>query len=139
LSDACKLTQLIIKNNLPLHDLLFAILSAANSGLESFLLTGTLRYPPEYRLAFRELGLSIGLQAIEKMQLMMHQYPENFSKRESLSSQLASFGKHLHLKGKIENFWLLPENQKSTTWREHLDINSVMLATSLAPDGYLML
>jgi hypothetical protein len=31
-----------------------------------------------------------------------------------------------------------PENQKSSTWNDHLDINSVMLATSLHPDGYLM-
>jgi len=30
-------------------------------------------------------------------------------------------------------------NQKSITWSEYLDINSVMLATSLAPDAYLML
>jgi hypothetical protein len=139
LTDACTLTQLIIKSNLSLHDLLSEILSAAKSGMESFVLTDTLRYPPDYRLAFRELGLSIGLQAIEKMQLMINQYPDNFSKLEPLSSQLASFGQHLHLKEKIENFWLVPENQKSTTWSEHLDINSVMLATSLAPDGYLIL
>ena len=139
LNDACMLTQLIIRNHPPLHDLLAEILAAAKSGLASFVLTDTLRYPPEYRLAFRELGLSIGLQAIEKMQLMIHQYPENFSKQEPLSSQLASFGQHLDLKEKIENFWLVSENQKSTTWSEHRDINSVMLATSLAPDGYLML
>ncbi|MCK4379147.1 MAG: hypothetical protein KAW01_07375, partial [Deltaproteobacteria bacterium] len=82
LTDACTLTQLIIKSNLSLHDLLSEILSAAKNGLESFVLTDTLRYPPDYRLAFRELGLSIGLQAIEKMQLMINQYPENFSKLE---------------------------------------------------------
>lgn len=139
LSDACILTQLIIRNNLPLHDLLSEILSAAKSGLESFVFTDTLHYPPEYRLAFRELGLSIGLRTIEKIQLLTKQYPGNFSKRETLSSQLASFRQYLLLKEKIENFWLVTENQKSNTWREHLDINSVMLATSLAPDGYLML
>ena len=139
LTDACTLTQLIIKSNLSLHDLLSEILAGAETGLRSFVQTDALRYPPEYRLAFRELGLAIGLQAVEKIQLMIHQHPENFSRLESLPSQLASFRQYLHIKEIIENFWLVPENQKSPTWREHLDINSVMLATSLAPDGYLIL
>jgi hypothetical protein len=30
-----------------------------------------------------------------------------------------------------------PQNKKSSTWREHCDINMVMSATSLAPDGFL--
>ena len=37
----------------------------------------------------------------------------------------------------IENFWLEDSARKANTWREHLDINMVMLATSLAPDGFL--
>jgi len=37
----------------------------------------------------------------------------------------------------IENFWLDPANQKAGTWKDHRHINMVMLATSLAPDGYL--
>jgi hypothetical protein len=36
----------------------------------------------------------------------------------------------------IEIFWLESCNQKSDTWLEHLDINRVMLATSLVPDGF---
>jgi len=139
LSDACILTQLIIKSNLPLQNLLSRILAGAETGLRSFVQTDDLRYPPEYRLAFRELGLAIGLQAVEKIQLMIHQHPKNFSKLESLSSQIASFRQYLYIREIIENFWLVAENQKSPTWNEHLDINSIMLATSLAPDGYLIL
>ena len=30
-----------------------------------------------------------------------------------------------------------PRKRKTNTWTEHRDINMVMLATSLAPDGYL--
>ena len=30
-------------------------------------------------------------------------------------------------------------NRESQTWAEHRDINSVMLATCLMPDGYLEL
>jgi hypothetical protein len=39
----------------------------------------------------------------------------------------------------IEKFWLDPRNRESETWAGHRDINMVMLATSLAPDGYLTL
>jgi hypothetical protein len=39
----------------------------------------------------------------------------------------------------IESFWRNPRNQHATTWEEHRDINEVMLATSLAPDGFLVL
>ena len=51
--------------------------------------------------------------------------------------QLARLGKFSYLSEVIEGFWLQPANRQVGTWREHADINSVMLATSLAPDGYL--
>ena len=57
--------------------------------------------PADHRLAFRELGLAIGLAA--------------------------------------ESFWLLPEHRQVRTWLDHEDINDVMLATSLVPEGFLML
>jgi hypothetical protein len=37
----------------------------------------------------------------------------------------------------IEDFWLLPAHQRGQRWKEHLDINRVMLATSLLPDEFL--
>jgi hypothetical protein len=39
----------------------------------------------------------------------------------------------------IEAFWLEDANRESGAWKEHRDINMVMLATSLAPDGFLTL
>ncbi len=39
----------------------------------------------------------------------------------------------------IEKFWLERKNRKASSWTEHRNINMVMLATSLAPDGYLTL
>jgi len=139
LSDACTLTQLIISSNLPLYEMLLELLYNSKTGLDSFVLTDTLHYPSEYRLAFRELGLSIGLRAIEKMQMLIKEHPKNFANSKLLDSRLASFLEYLDISETIEKFWLEPKNQKSSTWREHLDINSVMLATSLAPEGYLML
>ena len=43
------------------------------------------------------------------------------------------------LAGMIEEFWVKPENRRVEIWVEHRDINMVMLATSLAPDGCLTL
>jgi hypothetical protein len=37
----------------------------------------------------------------------------------------------------LERFWLDPISRTASTWNEHRDINSVMLATSLAPAGFL--
>jgi hypothetical protein len=34
-------------------------------------------------------------------------------------------------------FWLTPGNRETPQWAAHRDINDVMLATSLVPDGYL--
>ena len=44
---------------------------------------------------------------------------------------------YLPLGKDIEAFWLDPVNQEAETRKEHLDINTVMLATSLAPGGFL--
>lgn len=38
---------------------------------------------------------------------------------------------------KIECFWLEPAHRETTTWQSHADINEVMLATSLRPEGLL--
>ncbi|TFF63553.1 MAG: hypothetical protein EU521_01210 [Promethearchaeota archaeon] len=62
-------------------------------------------------LAFRELGLAIGLEASKHMNI------------------LESYWK---LKQNIVTYWL--EHQD---WREHKDINQVMLATSLQPEEFL--
>ena len=36
-------------------------------------------------------------------------------------------------------FWLEPRHREVDTWKEHRDISEVMLATSLLPDGVLVL
>jgi len=139
LTDAFKLTQLIAHGNFQLTHMLSTLLHFAKRGLDAFALEDVLHYPAEYRLAFRELGLSIGLQTITKMMLMIKEHPDDFPEQQSLILQLREFSSHLSLQEKIENFWQTAANQKSKTWTEHIDINSVMLATSLEPDGYLLL
>jgi len=43
------------------------------------------------------------------------------------------------LREMIERFWLEGTNRKTSIYTTHHDINEVMLATSLAPDGFLQL
>lgn len=139
LTDAFKVVQLTVDSNLQMQDMLSTLLHSAQSGLDDFSHADTLNYPADYRLAFRELGLVIGLQTVEKMELMIRQHPDCFPEQHLLISQLADFSPHLPLIKSITKFWLTPANQQSSTWTEHIDINSVMLATSLGPDGYLLL
>ena len=103
------------------------LLDAAHSGLAIYVRGGDLQLPARYRLAFRELGLAIGLHAVERMQ----------AGDPGQRAQLEGLAQYLPLAGDIEAFWLDPAQQRSAAWIEHQDINTVMLATSLVPDGYL--
>ena len=49
------------------------------------------------------------------------------------------FARYAQLRTELESFWRDPGHRRSRTWLEHADINDVMLATSLAPDGFLVL
>jgi hypothetical protein len=80
-----------------------ALVNAAEKGLEYCRIS--------HDLAFRELGLAIGLQAAKKMSVLEEYWS---------------------LINEINNYWL-----QNSDWTEHQDINRVMLATSLAPDSFL--
>ena len=43
------------------------------------------------------------------------------------------------LRTEIEAFWLRSEHRRVDSWREHENINAVMLATSLQPEGFLVI
>jgi hypothetical protein len=139
LSSAYKLSQLIVNEGVEQADLLDALLSAARMGLQSYERGTALALPADYRLAFRELGLSIGLRAMEKLRGLIEQTPHDFEMRHRLQSRTKDLTRYAHLHDIIETFWLVPANRQRSSWTGHRDINMVMLATSLAPDGYLSL
>jgi hypothetical protein len=139
LSSAYKLSQLIVNEGGEQADLLDALLSAARMGLQSYERGTALALPADYRLAFRELGLSIGLRAMEKLRGLIEQTPRDFEMRHRLQSRTKDLTRYAHLHDIIETFWLAPANRQRSSWTGHRDINMVMLATSLAPDGYLSL
>jgi hypothetical protein len=113
--------------------LLEALLAAATAGLGIYVARADLRQPATHRLAFRELGLALGLAAVARL-------ADDAQRLSSAAS--ASIGRvrpHVALRDAIEAFWLAPEHRETAAWREHADINDVMLATSLVPEGFLVL
>ncbi len=115
LVDANRLTQL--GRDLPLRD---AILEAARVGLEHYARQPALRLSADHRLAFRELGLAIGLAAADAI-------------------GAPGFERFASIRDAITRFWADDGHRSSRTYLDHEDINDVMLATSLQPDGFLRL
>ena len=139
LSDAFWVTQLAVKGCFTGTDLLAVLLDASLAGLLAFGREDVLRLPADYRLAFRELGLSIGLEAVERLSGFIERNERAFSKERELKLQTKALKQYEGLTEAIDRFWLEPEHQGARSWTEHQEINMVMLATSLAPDGYLTL
>jgi hypothetical protein len=112
LLDALMLARLDFK------PLLRQVLADAEASVAAAARSPALHLPAVQRLAFRELGLALGL----------HAAPLLGSK---------SLMRYLPLADQLEQFWLSPRHQAATSWIEHRDINAVTLAACLAPEGSL--
>ena len=139
LADACRLFQLVMNGRLNNTGLLIDLLEHSFTGLEVYLMSRQFELPVDYRLAFRELGLSIGLHAIERIKDIMAETIHEFPDAGSVDSRITLFDRYLNLAQQLERFWLEQRNRNSRSWKGHEDINNVMLATSLAPYSYLKL
>jgi len=103
-----------------------SLFAAALDGLQIF--SGNVydhRQPPEYRLAFRECGLSLGFRVLYGLR-------ESFS---SFNINLDKLSHYLALANEIENFWTTERSRQSLTWSDHRDINAVSLASSILANG----
>jgi hypothetical protein len=137
LFDACRVAQLIVSGNLEQARLLEILLESSLIGLNSFVKQNSLELPARYRLAFREFGLSIGLRAVERIRERIEQKSVLLRKKDSLDLLLKTLSRYAGLRQIIEKFWLEETNREADSWIAHDDINKVMFATSLAPDGFL--
>lgn len=113
------------------------LLDAALIGLRYYMASGESKAPAEYRLAFRELGLAIGLQAAERLSRLPRQ--AGVRTEEGVNSAFEALHRYLPLSQQLRDFWLDPGHRSVHSWEEHRDINEVMLATALLPDGFLEL
>ncbi len=100
---------------------------------------GSLELPAGYRLPFRELGLSIGLSGAELLQVWIRENPALFQRQDVLQRQVGSLVGLNTVRRSIEQFWIRDTNRQADTWTGHQEINMVMLATSLAPRGFLVI
>jgi hypothetical protein len=140
LSGAYAIAQLTLAGVTGYATLIPTLLEGARTGLahqaeERDALSG----PTDYRLAFRELGLSIGLHALEHTRELAADNSAVFDPLRDFRTLGRQLLDYVPLIRRIEDFWLDPKNQRSETWTAHTDINAVMLATSLVPEGYLTL
>lgn len=137
IADTYRIAQLMAKGGFDQRGLLVLLTDASLAGLEAFVRQNQLRYPADYRLAFRELGLSIGLHAVGRLKVLIGQNGEAFRGEQNLERKVGALIRYLPLGEMIETFWQDDANRQSGTWSEHQDINMVMLATSLEPGAYL--
>lgn len=139
LSNAYRVGQLIARRNFDQTGLLPVLLEASLAGLKSFVTQNAFHYPTDYRLAFRELGLSIGLHSVEKLKSLYEQQKSILRGAKGVGARIDELLRYVPICYLIETFWLDDTHRQSDTWTEHRDINMVMLATSLAPDTYLII
>jgi hypothetical protein len=136
LVDAYRMSQLQARGVTVSAGLLTQVLSDARAGL--FLFTD--RYPAHaaaaYRLAFRELGLSIGLHAAQA--LAQACVAGELALSAAAARDLEMILEYAAIGAEFEAFWRSPRNQSAKTWGDHIDINSVMLATCLLPRQFLL-
>jgi hypothetical protein len=139
LADASRVAQLTHLGAFAGADLLDALLVAALRGLADYARQHDLRYPASRRLAFRELGLAIGLSALELIEKETRTEHRHFSRSAEVHEQIRALTPYVALGSEIKSFWLDPEHRETHIWAEHRDINEVMLATSLVPSGFLFI
>ena len=144
LSDSLKIAQLKTKTSTTdektdkdCEKLLINMLGSALSGIKYYSQNNPPDFPAVYRLAFREMGLSIGIKGIEYLQKILAANKNLFDHYHILKQNIEALLEYVPLAVSLENFWLDNKNRKSSTWKDHREINMVMLATSLLPCGFL--
>ena len=82
--------------------------------------------PATTRLGFRECGLSLGIRVLAGIR-------ERYSKIKMDFDEIDRF---VQLADEIEDFWSMKSNREVKTWIGHLNINEVMLASSIIAGEY---
>ena len=134
MTDAYRLFQIERAGAAVPEELLNALHSGIRIGLDHLKQQNAWDLPADRRLPFRELGLVIGIRALERLAANA---PVDDGRGRP--DELRSLGAQRPLADRLIEFWLHPRHQQATTWAGHQDINDVMLATALAPEGYVEL
>jgi hypothetical protein len=138
LMDAGRLAQLRLCGAIEEEELFQTLLDGACRSLRDFASDNELDRPASERLAFRELGLAIGLSALDPIEQLASDRPVSSPREiEMLRRRLEVLRQARPIGDAIRIFWLDPGHREVPSWREHVDINEVMLATALVPEGWV--
>jgi hypothetical protein len=98
---------------------------------------GAWEQPASRRMAFREIGLAIGIRSADRL-TRAERAREHLALLPNLAASLeTALASHRPVADAIEQFWMDPTHRLGESWRAHRDISAVMLATCLSPDGFL--
>jgi hypothetical protein len=114
--------------------LLEEIMDGCRQGLRALLARNHLNLPPSHRLAFRELGLAIGLRALPVIANITKSRIESMP---GLQRTLELLLPYQSLAEEIISVWLPCAQHQDRYWQAHQDINDVTLATALIPHEFL--
>ena len=137
LFDACRLCQLLGQENRRELRLLEDVVQGSGDGLMIMIQTGCLKRPAQHRLAFRDLGLAIGLRAVPIIANEFQNERNVFGSRPSALRLIDLLLPYERLSDEIIDFWLPYAEDPDEGWKAHQDINEVMLATAIAPSTFL--
>jgi hypothetical protein len=138
LVDAYRVARLTSLGSMQDDSLLEVLLGSALEGLYALTERRVFDASGSQRVAFRELGLTLGLQAVPFIEAEVDAHPSRFVRSVETHSRLHGLARYGTLAQDILSFWLLPEHRRPPSYTGHLDINEVMLATCLLPIGYLI-
>ncbi len=137
LMDAGRVAQLVLEGRLADDGLFDRIFAGAARSLDAVDLERELARPPARRLAFRELGAAIGLAALEPIERLSGARASSPSEARMPFSRPEALRAAREIGEAICAFWHDRTQRFAGTWQEHVDINDVMLATVLLPQGWL--
>jgi len=138
LVDAARVAQLTGQGAGAAHgDLVELLLAAAEAGLAVY--EGQRAMHGTGPLAFRELGLAMGLGALVPLEQALKGRERGGDHGAGLARRLEALAARAALGTGIVSTWTDPARRRRRDWIEHEDINDVMLATCLVPDGWLVL
>jgi len=115
-----------------LEPLLRPMLSASLTSVREVLRSPDLGRPSRERLAFRELGLAIGLRAAGEIVKALPELPTRLR-----PPGIDELERYVGVADRVVGTWLEPAARATASWRAHEDINEVMLATALLPDEHI--
>ena len=123
LFDACRLCRL---PDAGLNDVRVVeqLMDGCRNGLTSLLAGRQLSWPAAHRLAFRELGLAIGLRALPIIADAVARDRSRFGRRPALGRTLNLLLPYESLSEKIISFWMLHAQHRDANWLAHQNINA---------------